>query len=517
VRRLHEKLFYRPLLASVARLGEHEARLTPEAARSRLEALGYEDPLGALRHLEALTTGVSRRAAIQRTLLPVMLGWFADAPDPDGGLLAFRRISEALGTTPWYLRLLRDEGAVAQRLAQLLASSTYAVELLERAPEAVRILAHDERLRPRRRDALVAEMSAAESRHDDPKSAVAVARAIRRRELFRVAAADVLRVMTVEEVEESLTDVAAATVQMALDAASRSVAAALGGSLPTRLAIVAMGRFGGREQGYASDADVLFVHDPVEGAGEPEATEAALAVVAELRALLAVPGADPALAVDADLRPEGRQGPLVRTLASYQAYYQRWSLIWEAQALLRADPIAGDADLGARFVELIDPVRYPAGGLEEAAIREVRRIKARVEAERLPRGADPRMHTKLGPGGLADVEWTVQLLQLRHGAEVPGLRTPRTLAALAAAGQGGLLTLEQVETLAHAWRTASRVRNAVLLVTGRPGDSLPKYLRELSGVARVLGYPPGASGTLMDDYGRATRRARTVVESVFYR
>ena len=127
------------------------------------------------------------------------------------------------------------------------------------------------------------------------------------------------------------------------------------------------------------------------------------------------------------------------------------------------------------------------------------------------------MHTKLGPGGLADVEWTVQLLQLRHGAEVPGLRTPRTLAALAAAGQGGLLTLEQVETLAHAWRTASRVRNAVLLVTGRPGDSLPKYLRELSGVARVLGYPPGASGTLMDDYGRATRRARTVVESVFYR
>ena len=460
---------------------------------------------------------MSRRAAIQRTLLPVLLGWFADAPDPDGGLLAFRRLSDALGTTHWYLRLLRDEGTVAHRLALLLASSRYAVDLLGRAPEAVRLLADDSELVPRGRAELGSEVGASVSRYDDPATAVGVARAVRRRELFRVAAADLLGIATVEQVEEALTDVAAVTVQAAFDVAVRSVSAARGGELPTRLAVVAMGRFGGHELGYASDADVLFVHDPREGADERDASEAAHAVVGELRRLLAVPSPDPPLVVDADLRPEGRQGPLVRTLASYAAYYERWSLVWESQALLRAEPIAGDADLGREFVALVDPVRYREGGLAEADVREVRRIKARVEAERLPRGTDPQRHTKLGPGGLADVEWTVQLLQLRHAGQVPELRTTRTLAALRAAEDADLLDQEQTRVLAHAWRTASRVRNATLLVRGRPGDTLPSDLRELTGVARVLGYPPGAAGTLVDDYRRATRRARTVVEQVFYR
>ncbi|HVE30447.1 MAG TPA: bifunctional [glutamine synthetase] adenylyltransferase/[glutamine synthetase]-adenylyl-L-tyrosine phosphorylase, partial [Mycobacteriales bacterium] len=382
VRRLHEKLFYRPLLSSVARLASDEARLTPEAARSRLEALGYEDPAGALRHLEALTAGVSRRAAIQRTLLPVLLGWFADAPDPDGGLLAFRRISDALGTTPWYLRLLRDEGAVAHRLALLLASSRYAVDLLGRAPEAVRLLADDAELVPRGRPELATEVASAVGRHEDPASAVAVARGVRRRELFRVAAADLLGQATVEQVEAALTDVAAVTVQAALDVALRSVDQARGGPVPTRIAVVAMGRFGGRELGYASDADVLFVHDPHEGADERDATEAAHAVVGELRRLLAVPSPDPPLVVDADLRPEGRQGPLVRSLASYGAYYDRWALVWESQALLRAEPVAGDADLGRELMALVDPVRYREGGIGEADVREIRRIKSRVEAER---------------------------------------------------------------------------------------------------------------------------------------
>ena len=109
-------------------------RLTPEAARERLAALGFRDPRGALRHLEALTGGISRRAAIQRQLLPVMLGWFADEADPDAGLLAFRRISDELGSTHWYLRLLRDEGSAAERLAHTLARSRFAADLLEQAP-----------------------------------------------------------------------------------------------------------------------------------------------------------------------------------------------------------------------------------------------------------------------------------------------------------------------------------------------------------------------------------------------
>ena len=206
----------------------------------------------------------------------------------------------------------------------------------------------------------------------------------------------------------------------------------------------------------------------------------------------------------------------MRTLASYAAYYERWSHVWESQALLRADPVAGDGLLGEEFVELVDPLRFPAEGLADVDVREIRRIKARVEAERLPRGADPGTHIKLGPGGLSDVEWTVQLLQLRFGAKVPGLRTTRTLAALDGAVAEGLIDGADAVILDEAWRLASRVRNGIMLVRGRASDTLPSDARELAGVARVVGYAPGQTGALVEDYRRATRRARAVVERVFY-
>jgi glutamate-ammonia-ligase adenylyltransferase len=327
--------------------------------------------------------------------------------------------------------------------------------------------------------------------------------------------ADVLGVTGIAQTAEALTAVAAATVAAALDAAARKVEGE-SGPLPTRIAIVAMGRLGGHEIGYASDADVMFVHEPLPGADEEAATRAAHAVAEELRGLLAHPGPDPPLPVDAGLRPEGRQGPLVRTLASYAAYYQRWSAPWEAQALLRAEPIAGDVGLGAAFMAMAGEFRYPAGGMGSAAVREVRRIKARMEAERMPRGIDPALHVKLGPGGLADVEWVAQLLQLRYAHAVPALRTTRTVAALLAARDENLITTADAETLAAAWRLAARIRNAAMLVRGRPSDVVPTAQPELGAVARLLGYAPDAAQDLVQDYRKAARRARAVMERVFY-
>ena len=515
VRRLHEKLFYRPLLEAVARLPSEAARLTPEAAQARLEALGYADPAGALRHIEALTSGVSRRAAIQRTLLPVMLGWFADAASPDAGLLGFHQVSDALGNSPWFLRLLRDDTMVARRMARVLAASRYATDLLLRQPEMVAILGEDAQLVPRPAAALRAEAVAAVRRHAGPGDAVAAVRALRRRELLRAATADLLGLSAIEETGEALTAVTGAAVSAALQVAVRTAEASQG-PLPTRLCVVAMGRFGGHETGYGSDADVMFVHDPLPGAGDEEASRAAHAVAEDLRALLARPAPDPPLLIDPGLRPEGKQGPLVRTLASYRAYYERWSVPWEAQALLRAEPVAGDRPLGARFTALIDEIRYPAGGIGDDFAREIRRIKARMEAERMPRGVDPALHLKLGPGGLSDVEWVVQLLQLRHAHAAPGLRTTRTLAGLAAAAGAGLVGEDDAAALAAAWRLAARVRDAVVLVRGRPSDVLPTRQPELAAVASVLGYAPEAYQDLEQDYRRAARRARAVMERLFY-
>ena len=528
VRRLHEKLFYRPLLDAVAQLATGEARLSTEAARERMVALGYADPASALRHLEALASGVTRKAAIQRTLLPVMLGWFADSADPDAGLLNFRKVSDALGKTPWYLRLLRDEGAAAQNLARVLSAGRLAPDLLMRAPEAVALLGDGDGggLEPRPRAHLEQEIYAAVKRADGVAQAVTAARGVRRRELFRTAAADIVGSYGTEEqaaeadqgalvdrVGGAVSDLTAATLAGTLRAVVRD---GWGDELPTRFAVIGMGRFGGHELGYGSDADVLFVHEPRDGVDEREASQAANKVVSEMRRLLQIPSADPPLLIDADLRPEGKSGPLVRTLTSYAAYYRRWALTWESHALLRAEPVAGDEDLGRRFIELIDPLRYPADGLADDAVREIRRLKARMESERLPRGADPKLHAKLGPGGLSDVEWTVQLMQLRHGASEPGLRTTRTREALAAARAAGLITDEDAATLDEAWVLATRVRNAVMLVRGRAGDTFPTEPRELAAVGRYLGYGPGHAGDMLDAYRRTARRARGVVEELFY-
>ncbi|MET9370497.1 bifunctional [glutamine synthetase] adenylyltransferase/[glutamine synthetase]-adenylyl-L-tyrosine phosphorylase [Streptomyces griseoflavus] len=528
VRRLHEKLFYRPLLDAVAALAPGEARLSAEAARERMVALGYADPAAALRHLEALASGVTRKAAIQRTLLPVLLGWFADSADPDAGLLNFRKVSDALGKTPWYLRLLRDEGAAAENLARVLSAGRLAPDLLMRAPEAVALLGDGDAggLTPRSRASLEQEVLAAVRRADNATQGVTAARGVRRRELFRTSAADIVgsygtesqpaeadQGALVDLVGGAVSDLTAATLAGTLRAVVRE---GWGDTLPTRFAIIGMGRFGGHELGYGSDADVLFVHEPRDGADEREAAEAANKVVAEMRRLLQVPSADPPLLIDADLRPEGKSGPLVRTLKSYEAYYRRWSLVWERHALLRAEHVAGDEELGRRFTELIDPLRYPAEGLDEEAVREIRRLKARMESERLPRGADPKLHAKLGPGGLSDVEWTVQLFQLRHGAREPGLRTTRTREALAAARAAGMISEEDACILDEAWVLATRVRNAVMLVRGRAGDTFPTTPRELGAVGRYLGYGPGHAGDMLDAYRRTARRARGVVEELFY-
>ncbi len=516
VRRIHEKLFYRPLLAAAARLSSDDVALTEEAARARLAALGFRDPAGALRHIGVLTAGVTRTAAIHRQLLPVILGWFADEADPDAGLLAYRRVSESLGGTPWYARMLRDEGHSAERLAHVLARSRFAADMLVRMPDAVRLLGEPDGLLPRTREQLVATMGAAITRAEDAAAAIEAARTIRRQELFRIAVADMVGDLSLAAAALALTDVAEALVESGLRVATKAVATERGAPVPADIALIGMGRFGGQEMGYASDGDILAVHRPHPGADEAAAAEAVTAVVVELRRMLREAGPDPQLELDADLRPEGKAGPLTRTVSGYAGYYERWANTWEFHALLRARPIAGDPELGAEFIALADRYRYPTDGLDASQLRDIRRLKARMEGERLPRGADPKDHLKLGPGGLSDVEWTVQLLQLQHAHEVPGLRTTLTLPALAAAREVGLVDGEDAELLSEAWKMATAIRDAGMLWRGRPTDAIPADLRDQEGISRILLNPGGQGPQLRERYRRVARRARQVTERLFY-
>ncbi|SEM12617.1 bifunctional [glutamine synthetase] adenylyltransferase/[glutamine synthetase]-adenylyl-L-tyrosine phosphorylase [Rhodococcus maanshanensis] len=518
IRRLHAKLFYRPLLESVARLDKDAIRLSPDAATRQLAALGYTAPENALGHLKALTGGASRKGRIQALLLPTLLEWLSDTPDPDAGLLAYRRLSEAMLEQDWFLRVLRDEGAVAQRLMIVLGSSAYIPDLLIKAPDVLRLFA-DGPAGPRLLDIDPDEVArgilSSSARYDDPARAVGAARSLRRHELARVASADVLGMLDVPQVCRALSSVWAAVLGAALDAVIRASEAELGGPAPASFAVIGMGRLGGGELGYGSDADVLFVCEPRPGEDEVRAVKWANSIADRVQKLLGAPSTDPPLEVDTGLRPEGRNGPLVRTLASYEAYYRQWAQAWEIQALLRAHTAAGDPDLALRFLHMIDQTRYPEGGVSEQAVREIRRIKARVDSERLPRGADPATHTKLGRGGLADVEWTVQLIQLRHAHDVPALHNTSTLQTLDAIGAAELMSETDIELLREAWLTATKARNALVLVRGKPTDQLPGPGRVLSAVAAVAGWDSGDAGEFLDNYLRVTRRAKAVVEHTF--
>ncbi|GGL75309.1 bifunctional [glutamine synthetase] adenylyltransferase/[glutamine synthetase]-adenylyl-L-tyrosine phosphorylase [Glutamicibacter protophormiae] len=518
VRSLHERIFYRPLLVSSSNLSADDVRLTAESAQARLRALGYLDPKAAMRHIEALTGGVSRRAALQRQLLPVLLDWFARGVDPDAGLLGFRRLSESLGKTHWFLGMLRDTNAAAERLSHLLSNTRFLTDLLANEPAAAAWLGTDSSLRPLSRESLEQQNTSIIQRTKAPEAAIRQIRLVRRREILRVALADGAGLLKVDQVGQALSDIDGVMIDGILRVLLAADQAAHGEH--TRIAVIAMGRQGGQEIGYGSDADVLYVQRPVQGATEQQAQEQASRVVTELMSWSSKPlkpaiPAEVKLKIDSDLRPEGRQGALVRSFDSYAAYYERWVEVWERQALQRARPFAGDEQLGQDFMELIEPIRY-GRGLDEAEIKEIRKIKARVEAERLPRGADPNRHLKLGRGSLSDVEWLVQFYQLRYAWKHQELRTPSTLIALDQLAALEIITEEQAEVLDMAWRLATRIRSAEIITSGRSSDVLPSSARDMEAVARWCGYEPNTGMELEEDYLRATRHSRALFEQLFY-
>jgi glutamate-ammonia-ligase adenylyltransferase len=521
VRGIHEKLFYRPLLEV---FGALPSDLRPEWASQRLAALGFANPDRALAHLHALTSGLTRRATLLRAMLPVMLGWLAETPDPDGGLAALRLVAERLGHRDAFFGTLRDNPAVAELLCTVLGTSRLLGDRLARHPELLTAMAHEGGpAAPRDPGELLEEALALVGRHQQAEAAWDALRRFRRRELLRVAVRDLAGGVPVDRVSAELVAVAQTCLEAGLQVARRTVATGQaggqsggGGGLPLRLAVVGMGKLGGSELNYVSDLDVLVCHEALDGTTAELAGRAASAMVREL--LGGLGGVTPegtGFRVDLGLRPEGRNGPLSRTLASYLAYWDRWAEPWELQALIKARPVAGDRDLAECFLAAAAGRVYPEK-LDAATVAAVRGMKARVESERLSAGADPRLHLKLGPGGLADVEWTVQLLQLRLGGRYQRVRLPGTLPALQALVEVGGLEAGEAAWLGDAYRLCLRLRNIGYLVAGRPADSLPTDPRALERLAEAMGEPAPGRQRLLESYRRATRRARRVVMARFW-
>jgi glutamate-ammonia-ligase adenylyltransferase len=407
---------------------------------------------------------------------------------------------------------MRDNPVAAERLCRLLGTSRLLGRLIDRIPPAMTRLGDDTRLAgfPDPED-LREEAGRRIRVHPDPTEAGATLSRFADTHLLWIASQDLAGFTDEIGVGYRLSDAADAAVGAALDAAAAAVAAA--GEDPPPLAVLALGKWGGRELNYASDLDGLVVFDAPDG--DERAAAAAFRVVETALEILDHGGDGPGFDLDLDLRPEGRTGPPARSVASYLAYWDRWAETWETQALLRARPAAGDGPLGAALADLAT-AHIRAVGFGPAEERAVREMKVRIEQERIPPDEDPGYHMKLGRGGLADVEWAVQLLQLRHRAAEPGILEPGTLPALRALGASGLLGQQDAAVLEEAYRFCARVRNRLFLQAGRARDSLPVDPAEVTRLARSLGYTSHPRTALREEYRRVTRRARRVFERIFF-
>jgi glutamate-ammonia-ligase adenylyltransferase len=524
VRQLHRRLFFRPLLEVFAAMPKTSAKESPAAvgipedvAEERLAALGFRDTRQARVGLEELTRGISRRSRLMGQLMPLVLEWLSEAPDPATGLTNLRKLVEAVGDQVMLVSTFRENPAAVQRLCKVLGTSRVLSELLIRNPDAIHAFADDQELFSTKTSAsLVEEAQTFTSWRSIYEEKLDGILRFCNRELLRTATRDLLSNdrSEVELVAEELCGISQGAVSIALDAAIDDLDDA-----ELRFCVVGLGSFGAGEMAYSSDIDVMFLYD---APGDSQSRESrqiaekahrlATRLLHDLRGLGA-PGLG--LNLDADLRPEGRSGVLARSLVSAITYYEKWADTWEYQALTKARPVAGDFSLFERLMETTESLIWPTP-FPHSRIREIRLMKARVEKERVPGEEARRFHLKLGPGGLVDVQFIVELYSLKYGGANPELRFGSTLERLRKLTKLGLIPEEDAMRLEDSYLFCSHVRNRMFLIKGHQQDTIPQRPEEAVVLAESLGYLGHPRSHLIEDFRRMTRRARSSFEKLFY-
>ena len=465
VRGLHERLFYRPLLEAFA------GGPTPLPGRDRnatvelLAGLGFAAPAAAYERFESMVGSPTRMGRVLAHVFPVIAPAVALAADPDSSLIRFVRVVESVGGDDEVADRIASDPQLGVRIARTVAASSWAADVLASGPDAVRRLE-----RPL---------------DDEAPDALAVAGAYACGEL------------EVPEVGRHLARVGDAAVADAVERADPG--------LP--FAVIGLGKLGAEELNFASDLDVVFVYDGEGPEAFAEASRAAEQVMAS------VTGAG--FEADADLRPEGKNGPLARSMAAYLEYWQGWARTWEFQALLKARFVAGDELLGKRFVLAAEDSAY-AGPLPIERVAEIRRMRVRMEEERVRPPDSGRFNFKLGRGGLADVQFAVELSQLRHGFDRPEIRSRHTLEALEALARARLVEDSVSLALGEAYVFLNEVKNALEVDRRVRAEAIPPTAEGQLALARRLGYEEYPRAAFLEDYRRITRRARSAMERVFY-
>jgi glutamate-ammonia-ligase adenylyltransferase len=468
----------------------------PDTAHAALAAWGVRDPGRGQRNLAILAEHLGVDAL---TGLAAALGRLLPrSADPDMALNNLERFFANLAAPPLVTALLDNRARPLEILLGLFATSQMFSDLLAQHPDYLDMI----RVPLRRSPGLVELRELLGADVDSARDDAGVLRAFRRfrhRQLLRIGTNDIIRDRPLEEVTRDITRVAEAALEVALVTARHTVSRRFGepltaGGAPIDLVVLAFGKLGGEELNYSSDIDLMFLYaDEGETRGRRitpiGADEYFARVVGEVVRLLAA-HTDQGLAyrVDLRLRPEGQRGPLARSLSSTLAYYDNMGRTWERQALIKVRPVAGDLALGERFLHAIEPFVYRKY-LSFAEINEIKAHKRRIEQRTSQAGA-AQTEVKSGRGGIRDIEFTIQFLQLLNGGDLPVVRQRSSLTALAALEQAGCVTHQEYRVLDDAYRFLRKTEHRLQLLFDLQTHQLPAGEDELRKLALRMGYAP---------------------------
>ena len=494
------------------------AHIAPERAVEFLESCGLRDGAAADTLLQQLAADLPSRLALGE-LAPTLFDAFATTPDPDAALVGFCRFASEHTPKVSFIQNLRADPRVLDVLTQILGTSPFLSEILIRDPEYLYWLRHELDGRPPERDDYVAEVNRLLSEMAGAEHRVDALKRLQRREFLRVAARDLFGMLdraTLTTTTAQLSNLADALVDGALRIASTELAAGKGGSLPGRFAVIGMGKLGGGDLNYSSDIDLIYVYELPGGDDDPQAYEAHewyQKLGRRLTALLSEHTAEGYLyRVDMRLRPLGQRGALVYSLQQSVNYYETMGETFERFALLKARPIAGDRELGARFVDRVAPFVYRKY-LDHAAVEELARYKKRADREHAKHG-DLDDNVKEGRGGIREVELFAQVFQLIYGGEHVSLRTGHTLTALRELGRLDFIGAEEERDLGSAYIFLRNIEHGLQAAQGQQTHSLSGTERGLRALARRLGFDDIESLTGVLDTHRD--RVHAIYANLFY-
>ena len=489
--------------------------LPPEEAGARLRALGFRDGAAALQNL--------RRLVFEAPLSPLpgaLLTEVCGSPDPDTALNQFERMAaSAISRSSFYATLdARPEGC--RQVVHLLAISPFLADILVRNPTFFHYLFETpglltEEVPPER---LLADLRRGMGVFRTPETRLNALRRLVRRELLRIGVSDIAGEMDILTVARGLADLADAVLQVLIDLirpplVSRYGVPRDGAGREVGFAVIALGKLGGRELNFSSDVDLMFVY----GAdGETEQRVSNQEFFNRLAGEIARHAAEVTeegflYRVDLRLRPDGESGALARSIASYERYYESRGEVWERQMLIKARACAGDRETGEAFLEMIEPFVYPAY-VDFSPEEEVRRIKEKIEAK-LGRRGQRETHLKLRPGGIRDVEFIVQALQLLMGPQRRDARAGATAEAIAALRRAGGLSEAEATALRAAYRFFRRLEHRLQMRQNRTAYVLPEAVEGLRPVALSLGY--GDAVAFRRELDGHLARVRAIYEDLF--